>query len=125
MTDLTDVQIATMRRALSDNQSELFGDGELQMLFDEASGNLAQATANAIKWIMADSVKLQSYKTKTGELDSDAVFSRLKQLHDMYLEEASRTAQQVQIVGMMSTPRRRRDYPAGDPRNPVLPRRRR
>lgn len=125
MTDLTDVQIAFMRRALSDNQSELFGDGELQLLFDEANDNVAQAIASAFKWIMADAIKLQSYKTKTGEMDSDAVFSRLKQLHDLYLEEANRTKQQIQIVGMQSTPPRRRDYPAGDPRNPYLPRRRR
>lgn len=124
MTDLSDTQIAYMRRALSDNQSELFGDSELQMIFDEAGGNLARAISLAIKLIMADAVKLQSYSTKTGNLDSSAVFERLKQLHEMYLSEAERTQDQFGLSGLISRPRREREYPYNDPRYRRLLRRR-
>lgn len=114
MTDLTTAQQNTLRRRIGDtSDTPAFANDELQDAFNEAAESLDATTVILLEWLLADAVKLHTYKAGQTTENMDQVYDHLK---DRLTYWTSKTAvsQQMKIVGMRSVPPRDRDMPADE-----------
>lgn len=113
---LSNDQITLMRMHLSDTdpENEIFSVTELNLFFSQGGGNFAKGMVFAFMALLGNKAYQVTYKANQSSENLSDISKHLRDLKADWEAEAQKGGgRQLQIVGMKSVPRKKRDRPGG------------
>lgn len=105
MATLTAAQLADMQADLGIDATEaVFTDEELQRLYDRAADDYALAVYYGWRQLLGASAKYIDYKVAQTSISRSQAFQHIKDMVTFWGDESRSTANQVRIMGAVSTP---------------------
>ncbi|MCS7003095.1 MAG: hypothetical protein NZ518_09635 [Dehalococcoidia bacterium] len=113
MTTLTAQQQADIRADLGipANDQTVFTDAEFNRLYERAGGDYNQTVVLALRQLLADAAKRNSYTAGQTSEKLDELFKNLYQLLDYYETRVLQGSKQIKIVGSRPVPYEHHDLP--------------
>lgn len=112
MASLTSTQRTDLQADLGISSDEaVFTNTELDRLYTRAGSDYNKTVVLAVRQLLMNAAKFNDYTAGDTQEKKSQVFKNLKQMYDMWSEEADDDPE-VKIVGMVSVPPKNKDKPS-------------
>lgn len=115
MTDMTATQQSDIRAdlAIADAAQTPFSDAEFNRLYTRAGADYNYTVVLAIRQLLVDSAKRNSYRTGQTAEETEQIFENLMKLAVYWQDVVAQGGRQVGMTGALPVPPRPREVPYG------------
>ena len=114
MAALTSKQLKDMRGDVGISETpEVFGDEELNRLYERAANNYEAAVVLALEQLIADAAKFHDYTANATKEEASQIFEHLKEVWNMKKARLAGTKSKFRLVKLKGGTARRMEKPYG------------